>query len=183
DPDFTVYWDDSDFAGLANAPNPIKTSINGENSQTNGHKYGPTTANQNSYGNDKSLDTWAYLVSSPEVPYLPINFKESDLEVVSLGANKTTYCLGEEMTYTIVVKNNGPNDVVGAKFFFDYPEEFNITNISHTFSSSNSGNTTANNQKGDTQFTSTLNLINQATVTYTFKVKLATSPAGGVNTK
>src|SRR5690606_2944111 len=112
-----------------------------------------------------------------------INFKESDLEVVSLSANKTTYCLGEEMTYTIVVKNNGPNDVVGAKFFFDYPEEFNITNISQTFSSSNSGNTTANNQKGDTQFTSTLNLINQATVTYTFKVKLATSPAGGVNTK
>ncbi len=183
DPDFTVYWDDSDFAGLANAPDPIKTAISGENSQTNGHKYGPPNTTSNSYGNNKSLDTWAYLVSSPEMPYLPINFKESDLEVVSLASHKTVYCLGEEMIYTIVVKNNGPNDVIGAKFFFDYPAEFNITDINPVFSSANSGNQIVSSNKGATQYTATLNLINQATLTYTFKVKLAVAPAGGVITK
>jgi hypothetical protein len=183
-PDFTVHWDDTDITGNnGTAPNPVKTLPQGENSQTNGHKYGVANANTGNYGDNKSIDTWAYLVSSPEIPFLNINFRESDLQVVSLNADKTTYCLGEEMTYTIVIRNNGPDHVTGAKFFFDYPSEFNITDISPLFSANEPGNAITSSQTGATQYTSTINLNNLATLTYTFKVKLATSPVGGVQTK
>ncbi|RYD96111.1 MAG: hypothetical protein EOP54_14500, partial [Sphingobacteriales bacterium] len=183
-PDFTVHWDDTDITGNnVGAPNPKKTLPEGKSSSNNGgHKYGVSDADVGDYGDNKSLDTWAYLVSSPDIPALPISFRESDLEVVSLNANKTTYCLGEEMIYTIVLRNNGPDNVTGAKFFFDYPSEFNITDISSSFSSNNAGNVITTSQTLGTQYTSTINLVNQATLTYTFKVKLATSPVGGVQT-
>src|SRR5690606_30509481 len=126
-PDYTVHWNDEDITASTSVPIPKKTPIGGVNSSLNGHKYGNTSYSTTAYGNQVGLDTWAYLVSSPEIPYLNITFREADLEVVSISANKTTYCVGEEMVYTVRVRNNGPDNVEGAKFFFNYPAEFNIT--------------------------------------------------------
>ncbi|MFD1628844.1 Calx-beta domain-containing protein [Pseudopedobacter beijingensis] len=182
-PDYTVHWNDEDITASTSVPIPKKTPIGGANSSSNGHKYGNTSYSTSAYGNKVGLDTWAYLVSAPQIPYLNITFREADLEVVSILANKTTYCVGEEMVYTVRVRNNGPDDVEGAKFFFDYPAEFTITDITTSFLPANIGNQIVNSQTNTTQYNAVLNLINGAELTYIIKGTLSASPAGGVITK
>jgi len=64
-PDNTIYWDDSAITAVGTPSNPLQ-NITGLSSLLNGHKWGsPSTAgDDNDFGNNKSIDTWAYVVGS-----------------------------------------------------------------------------------------------------------------------
>lgn len=182
-PSDIVYWNDEGVMESGGVPVPFTTGDDGVSSTVNGHKWGTTTYASNAFGDKRGIDTWTFIKSSPEIPYLPITFREADLEVVSILANKTTYCVGEEMVYTLRVRNNGPDNVEGAKFFFDYPAEFNITDITKVFSFPAIGNQEVNSQITSTQYNAKINLLNGTELTYTIKGTLSASPVGGVITK
>ncbi|OOQ59973.1 gliding motility-associated C-terminal domain-containing protein [Mucilaginibacter pedocola] len=64
-PDNTIYWDDSDIDKIGLPSNPLKNTT-GLSSITNGHKWGATAANANDandFGNERSIDTWAYVIN------------------------------------------------------------------------------------------------------------------------
>lgn len=68
-PNDTVYWDDSAITIIGTPSNPVKNSA-GSSSAVNGHKWGSPTLNSNDetdFGNNKSIDTWAYVMGTPLV--------------------------------------------------------------------------------------------------------------------
>jgi gliding motility-associated-like protein len=77
-PDYTMYWDDSPITPIGTPSNPV-TNLTGISSLTNGHVWGSPTAlpgNETDFGNNKSIDTWAYVVGTPLIA--TINFKVLD---------------------------------------------------------------------------------------------------------
>lgn len=70
-PDDNLYWDDRDITnpGLPSAP---ITNLTGVSSASNGHKWGipPTSNNEDDFGNNRSIDTWAYVKGTPSIPVL-----------------------------------------------------------------------------------------------------------------
>lgn len=64
-PDNTIYWDDSDIDAVGVPSNPIKNT-KGLSSLLNGHKWGKPASNSNDaddFGNERSIDTWAYVIN------------------------------------------------------------------------------------------------------------------------
>src|SRR5690606_10044498 len=53
----------------------------------------------------------------------------ADLEIPNITPSKTYLTVGDEVTYYIKVKNNGPSDVQSAPFSFMVPQGFNPNNI------------------------------------------------------
>lgn len=126
-PDNIVYWDDSPIAIVGTPPNPI-TNLSGISSVTNGHKWGTATGDpndQNDFGNNKGIDTWAYINSVPVNSPVSFVLQQADLEIDSVKS--AANCAGQPVTYTITVKNNGPDNVNGAEFQFSFPNS--ITNV------------------------------------------------------
>nr|WP_242695823.1 Calx-beta domain-containing protein [Pedobacter sp. SYSU D00873] len=109
-----------------------------------------------------------------------IELRKADLQVVSIVTAKSTYCIGEDITYTVRIKNNGPNSVTGAKFTLDYPSGFQFTGVTTdqtTGASSNSGNTAT-----ATQFATMVDLENLAEMTLHIKGKATVAGAMGLIT-
>jgi len=125
-PDNTVYWDDSQIiVDSGSTPSsPIK-NLTGINSTINGHKWGTTTTvnDPGDFGDQKGIDTWAYVSSAPVNTSISFLVQEANLEVVSLKSDVTTGCVGQVVNYTAIVKNNGPTNVTGATFAFTFPKE------------------------------------------------------------
>ncbi|TZF81845.1 tandem-95 repeat protein [Pedobacter sp. BS3] len=173
-PSDMVYWDDSDISATVSPSNPRKTSVNGLSSSLNGHKWGSTAYEDDAFGNEVGLDTWTYVMSSPLSPLMNIQLKKADLEIQSVDPDKTTYCVGEQVTYTVKVKNNGPDDVTGAKFIFDYPAQLTVTTLNHT---TNSGTTSiSSTANSGSQFTALLSMTNGAELTLTLTGTITAYP-------
>lgn len=140
-----LYWDDSAIApGIPEEQSNPLINLEGISSYDNGHRWGsyqnhtvnnPNNVNNNygagSFGNNKGMDTWSYAVQIQEQQQKNITVEIADLEVVSVVANKTKIELGEPVTYTMVVKNNGPSDAIASSFSFDMPSGFTITAVSN----------------------------------------------------
>lgn len=173
-----VYWDDSNISPVVGtASNPIRTTIDGISSATNGHKWGTAGAGSTEFGDVKGLDTWTYVLSNALTNSTTIVIREADLQVVSVTGNATQPCVGQSVTFTVPVKNNGPDNVTGAKFFFAFPAEFTNVTVSSAAttgtSSVSGGATTA------TGYTANVNINNGATVTFTITGTLSAVPSGG----
>ncbi|MBE8712623.1 DUF7507 domain-containing protein [Sphingobacterium hungaricum] len=138
-----VYWDDNDISPGApgESSDPI-TNLTGISSNLNGHRWGSyrdqtTNFNSNgnyggfSFGNERSMDTWAYALSIDETATKEITVKVADLEIESVITSQTTIELGETVIYEVKVVNNGPSDITGALFNFTLPEGFQITDVKH----------------------------------------------------
>ncbi len=131
-PDYTVYWDDSQISLTGTPSSPIK-NLTGINSLVNGHKWGSITldqTNENDFGNNRSMDTWAYVSSVPINTTINFIIQEADLEVISLTPDIVSGCVGQTVNYTVVVRNNGPSDVTGSTFLFNFPKE--LTGVTAT---------------------------------------------------
>src|SRR5690606_33629326 len=88
-----VYWDDSDIplgtnpSGTNHAlrrrsdpQNNSQTVGNGQNSTTNGHIYGQGGSGATgTFGDEKSLDTWTFIVGTSQTIRSLIDVKEADL--------------------------------------------------------------------------------------------------------
>ncbi len=173
-PDYTVYWDDTPITVVGTSSNPVK-NITGISSLINGHKWGTAGAGPTEFGNEKSLDTWAYAVGTPVVATVDFTLRETDLETVSIAAS--TGCVGQAATYTVVVRNNGPSDAQGTKFHFAFPNEITgVTAASVSISGTSavtSGAVTAN------AYDAVLDIANGATRTFTITGTVSAVPASG----
>nr|WP_242691634.1 Calx-beta domain-containing protein [Pedobacter sp. SYSU D00823] len=102
-----------------------------------------------------------------------VELRKADLQVVSITPGKTSYCVGEEITYNVKLKNAGPDDVTGAKFTLAYPSSFQFTGVTALPTvgvSSNYGNTA-----NSTQFSTTVDMKNGAELTLQVKGKTTVS--------
>jgi gliding motility-associated-like protein/uncharacterized repeat protein (TIGR01451 family) len=177
-PDDTLYWNDTPITVVGTPPNPIKDST-GISSSANGHKWGTATtdpANDADFGNNKSIDTWAYINSTAVTSSLSFQLQEADLAVISLIP--VTGCTGQAVSYTVAVKNNGPNDVTGAAFRFNFPAD--ITGIVVTSASTSGVSASSAGIVSATAYDAQLNIANGDIITYTITGKIALSAVGNV---
>jgi gliding motility-associated-like protein/uncharacterized repeat protein (TIGR01451 family) len=178
-PDDTLYWDDTPIAIVGTPSNPIQ-NLTGISSLVNGHKWGTPASsplNDQDFGNNKSIDTWSYTSSAPILSSVAFHLQEADLAVDSIAA--IAGCAGQPVTYTVTVKNNGPDDVAGAKFRFNFPGEITGISVSSLqtsgISSSSAGTVSA------TAYDADVDMANGAVRTFTINGKVAQSATGSLN--
>ncbi|MBB5437997.1 hypothetical protein HDC92_001671, partial [Pedobacter sp. AK017] len=184
-----VYWDDSDITGgkAGEVSNPQVNVINGISSNSNGHKWGSYSGSSgsgnsgtgtNSYGNEKAMDTYAYILSKEEAQPLNVNVKVADLQVVSVIPTYTSTAAGTQVTYAVKVKNAGVSDVTGAAFHFNVPTGFTV-NANGIISSFTGATGAESNAVLDaTGFSSMLDLANGCIVTYTINGTIGAGISG-----
>ncbi|WP_295129274.1 Ig-like domain-containing protein [uncultured Chitinophaga sp.] len=172
-----VNWDDSGISTAGTTPsNPIKTGIDGISSAVNGHKWGSTSYSGTDFGNEVLLDTWAYVQSSALTNTATIVIQESDLETVSITPSTSALCVGQTVTYTILMRNNGPAAITGAQGRLTFPAS--LTNISFG-TPSTSGTTITASSTTATQLDATMTMNNGGTVTFTVTGTVSSFPSGG----
>ncbi|MGZ3754072.1 MAG: T9SS type B sorting domain-containing protein [Mucilaginibacter sp.] len=178
-PDDSVYWDDSPITTVGTPSNPIK-NITGISSTINGHKWGTATVdagNDADFGNNKSIDTWSYITTAPVTSTVNFQLQEADLAILSLVANAG--CAGQPISYTVAVKNNGPNDVTGAIFQFSFPTA--ITNVAVSSVATSGTSTVATGTISATAYQTNLDLANGAVCTFTITGLVSANTNGNVN--
>ena len=205
-----VFWDDSGLTHgsvSGNAFNgskvePINNShlkmINGvfntgENSTTNGHIYGLSSAGTGwaTWGDTKSIDTWTFIQGEEKQVDATVEVMEADLYTtltykVAGQIGKGSGNKGDNVEYTIVAGNKGPSNIIadipngihGAPFSFTVPPGVDVINpgsVRATFSCTNG---TARESIALTYdavtrtFRSELQIPNGCTVTYKVTGKL-----------
>jgi hypothetical protein len=179
-PNDIVYWNDTDISSTTNPSNPRNTSVSGISSTTNGHKWGSNAYSGTAFGNEVGLDTWTYVISNTVLPFMNITLKEADLEVVSITPTKTSYCVGENISYVVRVRNNGPDAVSGAKFAFNYPTQFTVSGTSSAVTTGTATISSSATIAG--QYTATLDMSNNAVISFTINGTLNNYPGGTLNT-
>jgi gliding motility-associated-like protein/uncharacterized repeat protein (TIGR01451 family) len=181
-PDNTVYWDDSQIT-LANPP-PVVTpsspivNLAGSNSFVNGHKWGtsPLVNENGDFGNEKSMDTWAYVSGVTINTSVTFALQQADLEVSALTSDVSIACINQKVVYTAVVKNNGPTDVSGSLFSLAIPSE--LSNIAIT-NAQTTGTTTVSNEKTTANlYNAMLDIPNGAVITFTITGTVVKATAG-----
>lgn len=98
---------------------------------------------------------------------------QGDLSITKTDG-KTTLIPGTSNTYTIVVSNSGPSDVVGATLADTFPAGF--TGV--TFTAVGAGGATGFTASGGGNLNETLNLPSGASVTYTITGNVAANATG-----
>ncbi|WGQ09623.1 gliding motility-associated C-terminal domain-containing protein [Pedobacter gandavensis] len=182
-----TYWDDSDITGAGTFAESSRPHINNVTGSTkdevNGmHKWGKYTGSPGSngtsnsgsgltsFGNARSMDTWAYIQGSEVDNPIDLTIKVADLKVVSITPDLSSFLLNKQITYTVKVKNDGPSDVTGATFAFVNPTGFEIDPaVPVSFDASGM---VRNPSVATGKFTATLDLNNQAEVTFTITGKM-----------
>lgn len=197
----TVYWDDTDIPlgtnpstgtqALRRRSDPLNNSHtvgNGVNSVTNGHIYGQDgSGGSGTFGDEKSLDTWTFIVGTSQTIRSVIDVKKADLYTnvsytINGSANPTSATVGQSIVYTVTAGNHGPSDVIansslnrkGAAFTFQVPGGVLIDHTNVVKAYSTCANGTASEEiplaynASTRMFTAELNLPDDCTVTYTF---------------
>lgn len=179
-----VFWNDIDLPNPINgvASNPKNNShlpsslggvgSSGISSNSNGHKWGGGGIT-GTFGDVKSMDTWTFIKGEEETINTNVTIKIADLEVVSIISDKDNFIIGDDVIYTVKVKNNGPSDVEDAPFTFRLPPGFDPDGYP-VFSGNGCGSEAAMMEYDLATHTyrSKLNLPNGCEVTYTFKAKV-----------
>ncbi len=162
-PEYTIHWDDSPIIVVGTPSNPVK-NVNGISSLTNGHKWGATTTEDNDtdFGNNKSIDTWAYASVSPANQIINFRLQEADLEVTSITS--AINCNNRQVTCTVAVKNNGPADITGSKFMLNLPA--GLTNMAVSSTATQGVSTVTAEASTAGQYTATLNMANGSSRTF-----------------
>jgi gliding motility-associated-like protein/uncharacterized repeat protein (TIGR01451 family) len=168
-----VYWDDTGVDKVGpGIPDPFSNAVEGRSSRVNGHKWGTYVDNaaSTSFGNARSIDTWAYIQGSEESQAIDMVIKTADLMIESIRTDVSKYYSDQELTYTIRVKNDGPSAVEDALFNFRTPVGFVINTISYTVPS---GTAVVKNTNPTLEsYLSLLNLSDQAVVEFVITGKV-----------
>ncbi|WP_184549515.1 gliding motility-associated C-terminal domain-containing protein [Mucilaginibacter sp. FT3.2] len=178
-PDDSLYWDDTPITVVGTPSNPIK-NLTGLSSALNGHKWGTPTSNplnDADFGNNKCIDTWSYIKSNPVNTAVSFVLQEADLSVERITA--LAACSGQPVVYNVVVKNNGPDNVTGAQFSFNFPAEITgiqVSSVATSGASATSGGVTAADS-----YHANMDMANGATRTFTITGNIALSASGGLS--
>lgn len=194
-----VYWDDSDIP-LGSNPNSGTLALrrrsdpqnnshtvgSGENSTTNGHIYGRGGSGATgTFGDEKSLDTWTFIVGTSQTIRSLIDVKEADLYTdvsytINGTPNATSATVGDPIVYTVTAGNDGPSDVIadasrglkGAAFTFQVPGGVAITGTpTYTISCANGTaqmEVPLSYNASTRMYTTELSLSDGCYITYTF---------------
>ncbi|WP_025146883.1 Ig-like domain-containing protein, partial [Pedobacter jeongneungensis] len=197
-----VYWNDSDVtltanAAPASAANPNATppnqnyvlGSNGVSSNSNGHKWGrysndtPAGTGGNEWGNERSIDTYSFVAGVETVQSVSVTISQADLSVTGITTSSpTTVQVGTDVTYSMVVRNDGPSDVTSAPFKFVVPTGYEIISVNApTLSSGSSVQAGAAISSDKLTYNSQLNLLNQGTATYSIVVRPVAANTAGQN--
>ncbi len=178
-PDFTVYWDDSNISPTGTPSNPV-VNTTGLNSQVNGHKWGTPGTSASDFGDNRGMDTWAYIAGTPLVATLNFQLQEADLEIKPITSLSTgVNCAGQQLSYSITVQNNGPSDVTGSGFAISLSS--NLTNITVTDAATSGISAVNGGALSGQNYTATLDLKNGAVHTFTVTAKASTTGAGSAS--
>jgi uncharacterized repeat protein (TIGR01451 family) len=190
-----VYWDDTGISASnihATYPSPVQnlTGLHSNSGTLNGHKWGnysysgDSNIPKNDFGDNTIIDTWSYVSSESTSAMLTAEVKKIDLGINSITPSVTTACVGNSVTYTIVVANitnagaGATENAVGARFGFEAPAGFTITG--HTFTqTSGTGSESNISATGSNTLTSDINLTNGGVITYTITGTVGTALAHG----
>ncbi|MBE9601996.1 DUF11 domain-containing protein, partial [Pedobacter sp. MC2016-24] len=183
-----VYWNDTDitlYSQNDKPSNPRNASQfvipGGTSSSTNGHIWGTNASpTSNTFGDVKSIDTWTFILGDEETLNTQIDTRKADLKVESVSPDKNQIILGESITYTVVVKNDGPSDVTGAPFAFNVPVGFKITGATFIKSCPASSETVPLISGDERHYNSKLDLANGCTVTYSIVVVPVSASPGTI---
>jgi uncharacterized repeat protein (TIGR01451 family) len=186
-----IYWDDTDVPNGTvgnNAPrgrfsdpknNSHLSGFSGVSSNSNGHIWGQGgTGTSGLFGDNRSIDTWTFIPGTPAEITADVTVKVADLKVTQLVADKTSVVVGDQLIYTVKVKNDGPSNIENAPFTFSLPSGFNHQNVQ--FQGNGCGTQgvaiTYNSQTG--KYSSKLNLPNGCEITYVFTVGVTATTSG-----
>ncbi|RYY34178.1 MAG: hypothetical protein EOP46_14285, partial [Sphingobacteriaceae bacterium] len=168
-----VYWRDPATWTEAGRPTILDGSqFNGGGTSSNGsgHKW------SSNYGDNRGMDTWSFVLGAVETLNTTVAVKQANLEVTSITEASSSMTIGGNMSYTVVVRNNGPSDVTTAPFAFTVPAGFEVVSgsvIGTTLGASADAGGAPSADK--LKFNSTLNMPNNSTVTYTVQIKAAST--------
>ncbi|MFT4222589.1 Ig-like domain-containing protein [Dysgonomonas sp.] len=186
-----VYWDDTDITNASNGSNSNPknnshlppTRSTGLSSNVNGHIWGVGgSGTSGQMGDVKSIDTWTFIKGEAVTVNSNVTVKVADLKISSITTDKNTLRIGDEITYTVKVKNDGPSDVVGSPFTFTLPPGFEKTGTP-VFTGNNCGTESVALSYDATtnKYSSSLNLPDGCEVTYTFNTIVGTATTAGNN--
>lgn len=183
-----VYWNDEDIPNASNGSNaprgnrsdpknnshlPPSSSL-GVSSKINGHIWGIGASGfSNQFGDSKSIDTWTFITGEKKESENQVNVKIADLEVVSVVTDKDDIRIGDNVEYTVTLKNNGPSDVEDAPFTFRLPPGFDPDG-DPVFSGNGCGEESMEIEydPATSTYRSKLDLPNGCEITYTFSVTI-----------
>lgn len=187
-----VYWNDSDFpwnnpTGMGTASNPKNANHSiypgGHPSNSNGHVWGTgSNAAVGTFGDEKGMDTWTFIQGDATTKETYITVNIADLKISSLTNNLTNVCIGDEVTYSINVKNEGgPTDVYNAPFSFILPGGFEA--VSYSFNGGGCGLESSilssTTQNDSLIYSSALDLPIDCEATYQITVRLTSVLSAG----
>lgn len=183
-----VYWNDTDIPNVLNGSNsnpknnshlpPINST--GISSNSNGHTWAINgTGVSGQFGDEKAIDTWTFIKGEEETINAQVVVKIADLMVNSITSDKTSVLEGEQVAYTIKVKNGGPSDVTGAKFTFKVPAGLSPQSIAFTANSCGSESVPMSYNSSTNTYTSNLNLPNGCEITYVITLTVNNTAAAG----
>ncbi|WP_162946654.1 Ig-like domain-containing protein [Chitinophaga barathri] len=170
-----VNWDDTPITVTGTPSNPRKATD--QSSTTNGHKWGSTSYGSADFGDEVLLDTWAYVISAPQTLGTTVIFRQADLETVSITPGQAAYCIGQQASFAVRVKNNGPSAVDSVKFRFVYPAE--LTGVSVSSAATTGTSTVSGGTITGSQYDARLAMANGAEVTFTITGTVSAVPSSG----
>ncbi|MBK4728936.1 DUF11 domain-containing protein [Oxynema sp. CENA135] len=156
---FLVYYDDRNVTPQETAPNPL-SALSGIDSSTGAHSF--PAGNFTGWGDQRGIDTWARLPSIPVQLAGRIRVLEADLDI-SKTVVTTNLLVGGPIEYDIVVTNNGPSSVTGARVRDGLPPE--IINVSWTCEIT-TGTGNCAQETGSGNLSTTVDLDSGAQATY-----------------
>ncbi|HCN11453.1 MAG TPA: hypothetical protein DIS75_03830 [Chryseobacterium sp.] len=183
-----VYWNDIDIPNVSNGSISIPKNnshlppVNsiGISSNTNGHSWGLTgTGTAGQFGDEKAIDTWTFIKAEETTVNTTVLVKSADLMVNSITPDKSNALEGEQIAYTIKVKNGGPDGVSGAPFFFKIPSGLSPQNIQFYANGCGTESVVMAYNLGTHTFTSKLNLPNGCEITYIITVSVTNLATAG----
>lgn len=161
-----VYWDDVniDNAGNAasNSSNPV-TNLTGLSSKTNGHKFGAYSSS-NQFGNERAMDTWAYIESDKTSQSVNIEILQADLKIESVSPDLSKYFSDHTITYTVRAQNDGPSAAIGSRLAITLPSGLTIASV--TTANATAGVVVSNTVTNAQSHTSTVTLPNQGLIDF-----------------
>lgn len=176
-----VYWNDIDIPTVSNGSNASPknnshlppASSTGISSNSNGHIWGVGGSNTTGlFGDVKAIDTWTFIKAEETTVTTTVMVKSADLMVTSITPDRTNLLEGEQVAYTVKVKNGGPNDVLAAPFFFKVPVGMSPQNIQFNGNGCGSESLAMSFNAGNNTYTSKLNLPNGCEITYIITVTI-----------
>ncbi|MDQ0478066.1 FlgD immunoglobulin-like domain containing protein [Chryseobacterium sp. MDT2-18] len=184
-----VYWNDVDITNATSngsKPSPINNShlppVNstGISSNTNGHNWGVGgTGVAGQFGDEKAIDTWTFIKAEEVTVNASVIVKSADLMVTSITPDRTNALEGEQVAYTIKVKNGGPDNVTGAPFLYKIPNGLSPQSILFVGNGCGSEGLAMSYDAVTHTYSSKLNLPNGCEITYVITVTVTNQATTG----